>query len=170
MAAKTGTYTLIASNTLGSATSSVAFSSIPATYTDLVLVVNAKGASNSNIRLQFNSDTATNYSRTVLYGTGASAGSGRVSNFASIAIDAYAYLSTSDFSYNSITNIQDYSNSTTYKTTLTRANANATGVDATAGLWRSTSAITTITVFTNDSGNFSIGSTFKLYGIEAGNL
>lgn len=161
------TYTPIATTTASGSSSSVTFSGISGSYTDLVLVINAKGASNSNLRLQFNSDTGSNYSRTALTGNGSSASSSRVSNFASIAIDANGYLSTSDFSYNSITNINNYSNSTTYKTTLTRANAASTGTDATVGLWRSTSAITAITIFTNDSGNYASGSTFTLYGVKA---
>lgn len=161
------TMTPIATNTLNTAVATITFSSVPQGYTDLVLVVNAKGATASNLRIQFNGDTATNYSRTVLYGTGAAGGSSRTSTFASIPIDAYAQLDTSNFVYNSTTSIQNYSNSTTYKTTLTRANSASLGTDCTVGLWRSTAAITSITIFTNDSGNYSIGTTFTLYGIKA---
>ena len=163
----TATKIPLASVTLSAATSSITFSGISQSYTDLILVINAKGSSTSNLRLQFNGDTGTNYSRTVLYGTGSAAGSGRVSNFASIAIDAYGQLDTSNFNYNSLTHIQSYNNTTTYKTTLTRANnaSSGDGTDATVGLWRSTAAVTSITVFTNDSGNFASGTTFNLYGV-----
>ena len=161
------TYTPIATYTATGSVATYTFSSIPATYTDLVLVVNAKGASASNLRIQFNGDTTTNYSRTGLSGTGASAVSYRTSAFASIPPDAYATLDTSNFNYNSVTSIQNYANSTTYKTTLTRTNNAATGTDANIGLWRSTAAITSVTIFTSDSGNYASGSTFTLYGIKA---
>ena len=59
------TYEPIATTTLGSAASSITFSSIPATYTDLRLVlVHTPSASTGNAQMQFNSDTATNYSYT----------------------------------------------------------------------------------------------------------
>jgi hypothetical protein len=70
----------------------------------------------------------------------------------------------------------DYSNSTTYKTWLSRANRASSaldyqGTDAVVGLWRSTAAITSITVKNRRGGvdyNFASGSNFKLYGIQAG--
>jgi hypothetical protein len=70
---------------------------------------------------------------------------------------------------NAIINIQNYSNTTTYKTALLRSNlATGTypGVDAFVGLWRSTSAITSITILPA-SNNLLSGSTFTLYGIKA---
>ena len=68
-----------------------------------------------------------------------------------------------------ILQLMNYSNTTTYKTILSRTNAAANGVDATVGLWRSTSAITSIEIGKNSgmSGTFQIGSTFTLYGIKA---
>lgn len=161
------TYTPISTTTASGSSSTISFTSIAGTYTDLVLVINAKGGAGVNLRMQFNSDTNTNYSRTYLSGTGSSALSSRTANFASIAFDAYATLSSSEFNYNSISHIMNYSNTTTYKTTLHRNNNAAYGTDAVMGLWRSTSAISTITIFTNDSSNFSSGSTFTLYGIKA---
>jgi hypothetical protein len=71
-----------------------------------------------------------------------------------------------NFNHNSIINIQNYSNSTTYKTVLARSNNAATGTDATVALWRSTSAITSIDYYLN-SGSWATGSTFTLYGIKA---
>jgi hypothetical protein len=60
----------------------------------------------------------------------------------------------------------NYSNATTYKTMLSRANNGAAGVDAIANLWRSTAAISSITVKIT-GGNMKAGSTFTLYGIAA---
>jgi hypothetical protein len=69
-----------------------------------------------------------------------------------------------------ITNIQDYSNTTTYKTALSRYNNVPYGaLDGIVNLWRSTSAINTIQLYLDRSEYFLIGSTFKLYGIQAGN-
>ena len=68
------TYEPIATTTLGSAVNSFTFSSIPNTYTDLVLVVVVPtAASSGTFGLRFNSDTASNYSHTTLSGNGSSA-------------------------------------------------------------------------------------------------
>jgi len=74
------TYTPIATTTLGSAASSVTFSSISGAYTDLVLVGAGTLASNLYLNVKFNNDTGSNYSRTELYGDGSSAASYRESN------------------------------------------------------------------------------------------
>jgi hypothetical protein len=156
------TYTQIASTTLGSAASSVTFSSIAGTYTDLVIVVNANVTSGTeDIALTFNGDTATNYSRTVLFGDGTTATSVRSSTQARIAIAGFG--STIG---NAIVNIQNYSNATTYKTAIARGNLTTAGTYAVVGLWRNTAAITSIGVATTGS-TWTAGSTFNLYGITA---
>jgi len=158
------TYTPIASTTLGTATSTVTFSSIPQTYTDLVLIFQAKMATSSQpSNLQFNSDTGTNYSYTRIYGNGSSAISDRGSGGTNI--DA-AFVYNTDFTIVSL-QIQNYTNSTTYKSTLSRWN-NSTFTGATVGLWRNTNAITSLSLNGN-SFNYIAGSTFTLYGIKAGN-
>jgi hypothetical protein len=60
----------------------------------------------------------------------------------------------------------NYANTTTYKTVLSRANNSAAGTEAIVGLWRSSAAITSMTVL-SETGNIAIGSTFSLYGILA---
>ena len=158
------TYTPIATQTLGSATTTVTFSSIPTTYTDLVIVLSTKLASTASTYMNFNGDTSGNYSLTRIYGNGTSAVSDRIGTSLT-GIDVQ-YIGSGDGNVTTI-NIMNYSNATTYKTSLTRWNtAGSTGyVGANVNLWRSTSAITSI-VFSN-SVNFSIGSTFTLYGIKA---
>ncbi len=161
------TYEPIATNTLGSAASSVTFSSISGSYTDLVLVCVAKGASAQSMRMQFNGDTATNYSTTNLFadiGGSPSASSSRYTTESSIR-PGYVQngISTTDFTP-CIIQLQNYSNSTTYKTILSRSDK---AVNATVGLWRNTSAITSIVLFPAGSVNFISGSTFTLYGISA---
>jgi hypothetical protein len=165
------TYTPIATTTLAnSTTASYTFSSIPSTYTDLVLVgagqltVNGEG-----LGVQLNGDTGTNYSFTYLSGNGTTAASGRRT--------ASAYLSSnwntgfsSTTQNNTIFQFQNYANSTTYKTVLARSN-NASGsvnpgTETTVSLWRNTAAVTSILVKAN-TGFFTTGFTWTLYGIAA---
>ena len=160
------TYTPIATQTLGSAASSVTFSSIAGTYTDLIIVANSTTSVNDRtIKLQFNSDTASNYSYTNILGYSGGAISQRGSAQTSIQ-----WGSSSDTSGSNIyiLNVQNYANTTTYKTTISRGNvagASST-VDSHVGVWRSTSAITSLLIFPS-TGNFNTGSTFTLYGIKA---
>ena len=153
------TYEPIATNTLTGTSTSVSFTSIPGTYTDLVLVANGSFSAGSGIDTQFNSDTGTNYSRTRVYGDGTSALSGRSTDATAISS---GYFGTSQ----SVTTIQimNYANTTTYKTLLARGSAASNQVVATVGLWRSTAAITSITL---SGGTFASGSTFTLYGVKA---
>ena len=163
------TYTQIASTTLGSAASSVTFSSIAGTYTDLVLVAMPKiTAGSQDLTMQIGNgtvDSATNYSRTLLFGTGSSAGSARTSNASRLDLSYYGYPTSTDFSV-SIIQLMNYSNTTTNKTVLVRSNNAATGTEAIVGLWRSTSAVNIITISPAGS-TFIAGSTFNLYGITA---
>ena len=156
------TYDPIATQTLGSAAASVTFSSIVSTYTDLIIVQSSQVSAGGYNRITFNGDTGTNYSNTQLYGTGTVAGTSRLSTFAYIQ-SGYNTASTQD---THIHQIMNYANSTTFKTTLTRFNDTGDIVGASVGLWRSTAAINSITI-TQGSGNYSIGSTFTLYGIKA---
>ena len=162
------TYEPISTQTLGSATATVTFSSIPATYTDLVLVCNiAQVASNNSLRFRINSDTGSNYSVTYLYGNGTSALSGLDTSQTSGTI--YVTGSTT-IETNYIVQFMNYSNATTYKTVLGRSNRASSMAAADANLWRNTSAITQIDLAmggTFPTNNFSTGCTFALYGIKA---
>ena len=165
------TYEPIATTTLSTATASVTFSSISGGYTDLVLVTNVAVTVNDNaVRLQFNNDTTTNYSTTTLYGDGSSAASNRASNVTSIYSSFYVDPN-GNLEHNTISQIMNYSNSTTYKTVISRANRatanNFPGAETVVGLWRSTSAITEIDILTASGGDFKTGSTFTLYGIKS---
>ena len=157
------TYTPIATTTLGSDAYSVTFSSISSTYTDLKLVINCTTSATIGGFLQFNGDTGSNYSVTGLYGDGSSAGSFRSSSQTSTQINN---MSTSRCM--TIAQIMNYSNSTTYKTVLSRSDNTPITASAFVGLWRNTAAITSITFVTN-SGVYPInaGSTFTLYGVKS---
>ena len=160
------TYEPIATTTLGSAATSITFSSISGSYTDIVLVIDGTlSTSDWTLGLQCNSDTSALYSATYVTGNGTAASSNR----ASAETMALVGLMTNSQS-NSIINIQNYSNTTTYKTLIGRWNSASggtyPGTGAAVGLWRSTSAITSVVVKTG-SGNFNSNSTFTLYGIKA---
>lgn len=157
------TYEPIATTTLGSTASTITFSSIPTTFTDLVFIFVGRGnSSNDDLRLQFNSDTGTNYSRTDLYGNGSSALSATAANGADIRIASNdgmdtntAFLQVDIFNYTGSTN----------KTCLVSWNhddANGS-VYRQVGLWRNTAAINSIRLTLNTL--FAVGTTATLYGI-----
>jgi hypothetical protein len=161
------TYVPIVTYTVPSNTTSYTFNSIPGTYTDLIIVCRAGAVSNSDLTFRVNGDTGTNYSTTNIYGDGASAGSVRTSN---VTIGYATYYGSIETLGNSVHIIQfmNYSNTTTYKTVLARANnASASrGVDAIVNLWRNTSAINSVTLI-GQNANILAGSIFTLYGIAA---
>jgi hypothetical protein len=160
------TYTPIATTTLGTAASSVTFSSIPSTYTDLILVSNAILASGgaANLWCRFNGDNSTNYSTTYIAGNGTAASSSRDTS----ATESWVgRLSSSNWT-SSIASIQNYANTTTFKTSISRGNDTSGLVIAYVSLWRATPAAINSLVLTNSSAvNFSIGSTFTLYGVKS---
>jgi len=159
------TYEKIATTTLGSNQTSVTFSTIPGTYTDLVMVANTRLVSgvSTNYVVTFNGDTGSNYSLTYLYGNGSVAGSGRASNQTNMDT---AYLPNYTELGTIIYNINNYSNTTTNKTLLSRSNQAASGVFSYVGLWRNTAAITSMTI-NGGTNNIVSGSTFTIYGIKS---
>ena len=157
------TYTPIATYTVPSAQASYTFTSIPSTYTDLILIVDGSLSGASVVKVQLNGDTATNYSYTYVYGSGSATGSGRVS---SEAFGTLGYSSTSAERFTDIAHFMNYSNTTTYKTIIDRGNTTSTQTVATVNLWRSTAAINSIKVFPNTT-NLATGTTLTLYGIKA---
>lgn len=161
------TYEIIATTTLGSAVSTTTFTSIPATYTDLLLISNYTATVvDQGIRVRYNSDTGTNYSYRNLVGYSGGTLSQQASNVNHTRIAA---VSSTNSPNTVITNFIDYANTTTYKSHISRGNGmgDQSSVEAFCGTWRNTSAITSIEIFLN-SGNFTAGSTFSLYGIKAG--
>jgi len=168
--AAANTYVSIATQTLGSAAASVTFSSIPSTYTDLVLISTVTTTSgNQTIYANVNSDSATNYSWTRLSGDGSTASSGALSSYTKAFLGGYSTGTSATIPTTSIAHFMNYANTTTYKTILMRyagARTSDGEVNAAVNLWRSTSAITTINVSCGAT-TFVSGSTFSLYGILA---
>jgi hypothetical protein len=160
----TNTYVALDKVTVGTATPSITFTGINQGYTDLIVVVSSTSTRSLFYRVGNGSvDSGSNYSRTQLIGDGSSASSGRASN----ENKAYMSLTTSGgVVYQTITQLNNYSNTTTYKTFLTRYNDAAVYTAALVSLWRSTAAINIITI-TGDGGDIPAGSTFSLYGIAA---
>ena len=164
------TYEPIATTTLASTSTTVTFTGISSSYTDLVLVISAADNLAANVYLQIGNgsiDTGSNYSDTILTGNGSVAYSAKDTSQTQIL---YAYEGTPPTSPSFGTYIiqfMNYSNTTTYKTVLSRANSASSGVDAIVGLWRSTSAINQIKLFAQGADTYSVGSTFTLYGIKA---
>ena len=161
----TPTYTALATVTLGSSASSVTFSSIPATYRDLVLVYNGKAtAGGSGNRMRVNGDTGGNYALVRMYGyTGGTGSDVYTSGVGYFDVSA---MNTSDGNM-SIMQFMDYSATDKHKTVLFRnQESGMLAVLASAGRWANTAAITTINVFAA-SAQFASGSTFALYGIAS---
>ena len=169
------TYTLINSNVLTSSAASVTFSSIPATYTDLVLRISARsdnGAVNDGLNMTFNGVGGTSYSRTMLRGNGSAAtsvissstssfqsapngvvGSTATSNtFGSIEIYVPSYLVSQNKPISYFGAGED-NNATAYMGVF-------------AGLFSNTSAITSIVCSPVNGSNLVSGSSFYLYGIS----
>ena len=163
------TYFPIATTTLTGAQANVDFNSISGDYTDLVLISDFTTASNTSITIRVGNgslDTGSNYSYTVIQAA-ASAQSGRDSNASSGFITGHYSQIVASNRVQAVTYIQNYSNTTTYKTWVNRGNVPAQWVDTSTCLWRSTSAINVIRLFNNTGANFATGSTFTLYGIAA---
>jgi hypothetical protein len=158
------TYEPIATTTLGSTASSVTFSSIPSTYTDLVIVSAPIGNGDAQVNMKFNNDSSALYSYTILAGNGTSAVSARAVQSTSIGLDYYFSVTTAG----GITtiNVMNYANTTTYKTALIRSGTAGKATMAIVGLWPFTSAINRIDL-TATSSTFAAGSMFTIYGIKA---
>jgi hypothetical protein len=159
------TYEPIATHTIPSTTASYTFTSIPATYTDLVLIVNGQNtSSDQGLTCQVGTgsiDTAANYSWSYVLGSGTSALSGRVANDTSAVVGRMGNDNST-----SIVHFMNYSNTTTKKTILGRGNNGAYAIQH-VGLWQGTTAINTIKIFNLTSVSFAAGVVLTLYGIKA---
>ena len=161
----TNTYIALSTITLATAQSSVTFGSIPQTYRDLVLVANLSLSGLQEYNMRFNGDAGSNYNRIsmgFINSLGIHSDSVNSTSF---------FLTYTDGNIRSLATLQlmDYSATDKHKSFLSRANTpqttniNTALVNAQAGRWANTAAITQIEIRT--SVNFSIGSTFSLYGI-----
>jgi hypothetical protein len=163
----TATYELISSGNGNGSADTITLSSIPATYTDLVLVIKAKNASGalSGVRVRFNGDTNNNnYS-----GVRISVGPSTIDDERDPA-GLYAINAINDEFNVGVVNIMNYSSTAMRKSTLTLSGwARSAGdfVRVHLGTWRDTSAITSVTLFNDTSYAWTTDSTITLYGIKA---
>jgi hypothetical protein len=163
------TYTLIASSTVGAGgAASIDFSSIPATYTDLIVKVSARNdtASIQNLNMKFNGSTSS-LSMKYLDGAGSgtpTSGSATVGNIGG----NFGTGATANTFSNTEVYIPNYAGSN-YKSysadAVTETNATTAYMDLCAGLWSNTAAINQVTVF-SQSGNLVQYSTAYLYGVN----
>jgi hypothetical protein len=167
-----GTYEPIATSTLSSQSTSVTFSSIPSTYTDLVLVCLGTIVTNGNsLVVEVNGDTNQLGSYTMIYGNGSGTNASNRTNNRSFVNGGWNVAYSDTEISTSILQVFNYANTTTYKTFLTKnSNPNGStykGIETSVSLWRSTSAITSLKVFTGGGGDLKAGLTATLYGIKA---
>ena len=153
-----------------SGSSTITFSSIPSTYTHLqIRGVYGMASTNSATKIQFNSDTANNYSYHYITGNGASTytGASAPRDFMIITDETGNVMTTSPTAF--VIDILDYTNTSKYKTirNLVGWDGNGSGkIKFVSGSWRSTTAVTTITITDYSSANFTQYSHFALYGIK----
>lgn len=165
----TPTYTLIEEQVLGSAVASVTLGNggtIPQTYRDLVIEFVGTASGNANLCLRFNGDSANNYSDTTVSGNGTNpAVSGRDATADRVYVTAQAFVSTGISTI--FANVMSYTSTSVHKTILGRASNAAIAVDASAGNWHPSSiaAVTSVVVLLSNANTFSVGSTFRLWGV-----
>jgi hypothetical protein len=165
----TASFESIATTTGSGASGTVTFSSIAGTYKALQIRVNMIGSVASSLQLNFNGDTAANYSMHGLFGNGtaaSAAGSSSTSNIQSIG-QSSATITT--YPNVAIMDVIDYASTSKYKTVKVFGgfDKNAAGgeVSLTSGSWRSTSAVTSVTL-SMSTGVFNTGTTIALYGVK----
>lgn len=173
-----GSYDSIATTTVGAGgAASITFSSIPSTYTHLQIRYTARsndvsGGDRIAQKMQFNSDTGANYSHHLLFGTGSAASADAYTS------STFIYTGLSDLPTNiaaanifgvGVIDILDYKDTNKFKTTRTLSgqdqNSTSGRIFLTSGNWRSTSAISTITLFP-ETGSYMQYSSIALYGIK----
>jgi hypothetical protein len=165
VAASTNSYESIATVTVGSGgASDITFTSIPSDYAHLQIRLTSLLSTSADVYLQFNADTGNNYQRHTLYGNGSAAGSYSETGNNRISIIFAANTGVGG----SITDILDYKDTNKFK--IVRAlggnDNNSTGFIALqSGGWRSTSAITSIKLYSG-SGTISQYTHAALYGIK----
>ena len=161
-------YESIATVTVGAGgASNVEFTSIPNTYKHLqVRAIARVAAGNAYMYVQFNGDTATNYTYHMLYGNGTTAAADAAANTTGAAAN---YISSTASTFGVLVqDVLDYADTNKFKTVrdLGGYDANGSGqVRLTSGLWRSTSAVTSLKI-TPSASSFTQYSQFALYGIK----
>jgi hypothetical protein len=161
-------YSVIDRQVLGAAASSITFTSIPGTYTDLRLVIQATGTTSSQqqVWFQLNSDTGNNYAVQHLESTGTAVSASI--NYTSQNIGRLGYNcgpSNTDI-WSCVADFVGYSQANFFKPIFNREGNASVITGAHMNVWNSRTAITQIYLYPS-SGNWGVGSSFTLYGITA---
>lgn len=156
----TPTYVALGTITLASATSSLVFSSIPATYRDLILILRGSTGTTALTGVRLNADTGSNYSWVLMRGNGSNAASAS-------GTETYVpiWYAGNPQSGVGIVQIMDYSATDKHKTALVRQDTDNDVTAAFATRWANTAAVTSLTVRTSTS-SFNIGTTISIYGVN----
>ncbi len=159
------TYEPISTTTLGSTSAQIDFTSIPQTYTDLVLVTNLIVTGSGYPWMTVNGNTSNIYSNTILRGTGSSVISSRNSN----STEWYFTTGYDTFGVPILATINFFSYTSSSNKTALVQNAGATQtttpISVSALVARTSSAITSISLI-KGSSTWSAGSTATLYGVK----
>jgi len=160
------TYEPIATTTLGSAASSITFSTIASSWTDIKVIIVATAASNANFAFRFNSDSGSNYSRTRLAADGSTVTSSRNTNQTELQLTSSFNIGTTPVMRT--LDIFSYAGSTNKTVLFEEINDlnGSGGLNKQVGLWRNTAAITSIYFFAQSATDFAAGTTATLYGIK----
>lgn len=170
------TYTLISATTLNTTSASVVFSSIPATYDDLLVNISGRGnntgAFYTNIRVQCNSATGT-YSATFIYGLG-SDGNSVITTTGTTVLPRMGYVNGPDATASTFSNVEIYIpryttsiNKSIYVASVTENNQTLNAITTSASnYWSGTTPAITSLTFTTSEGSYVSDSSFCLYGIK----
>lgn len=172
-----GVFRQLAETVLSGAASSIDFTSIPATFRHLMLVIDTRltgAVTGAAVGVRFNGDSGANYDMQFLQANNLTVSSGQTLAGTSIAnIGSVPGASaTAGLSGLIVATIPNYRGTTFQKTiesrnTLKRSTAAADFfVQAFGGWWRSAAAINQITLIPG-SGNFDVGTVATLYGLPA---
>lgn len=162
------TYEPITTQTLSSNQTTVTLSSIPSTYTDLILIFSGYAANNGggSMLVRGNGDTSTLYNTTYLYSDGATITPGQTGDTNAGLFMGRMQGNSTDLGGGYI-HIPNYANTTTFKTML-GTNFNSASINwISCGTYRSTNAISSLTIRVESGADFNSGSMFTLYGVKA---
>jgi hypothetical protein len=153
----------------GSGVSSVTFSSIPQTYSSLQIRMNwLASVSGNGLLLEINGSSSGIYDNHWLRGNGSAASASYSINTSFNFLPTIINGSSTTYPTGSIVDIHNYTSTTQNKTIRSFGGVDLNGsgeVVLASGLWRNTSAITSLRIYMS-SGTFSSGSTFALYGMK----
>lgn len=155
----TPTYIPLATVTLAGTATSVTFSSIPATYRDLVLVVNGSASGLTDITWRANGDTGNNYAYVQMGNSGSSTFSNASSSENQAKIGNFGTGQSTG-----LLQIMDYSATDKHKTALGRGNDTGSNLSVISTRWANTDAITSVII---GGATYNSGTTFSLYGIAS---